>query len=143
MSSATVEAHFELYVLRQGRWVLESCCSDEADARHEVQRLSRAAGVRGARLVRELKFLGADQSVATVLVDTTQAENGDARRAAAPAKEAPAAPRSAVLGKTGARPRREPAEVVARDRATTVLIAGVIVTSLLLAGAVVAFVFSV
>ncbi len=88
--ATTIEAHFELYALREGRWVLDACCADEDEAREEVPRLARSHGVRGVRLVREVKLPGIADPLATVLVDTTDAGGPVEVRRPAPCRaEAP------------------------------------------------------
>ena len=71
MTAATIDAHFELYGCRDGRWVLEACFADEDEGREEATRLARSAGVRGARLVREVRLPGVADPIVTVLLDTT------------------------------------------------------------------------
>jgi hypothetical protein len=71
MNRRTISAHYELYALRDGRWVMDACFADEEEARTAAERTRRAHEVRGIRLVRELA-LGEDQEpIVTVVFDST------------------------------------------------------------------------
>jgi hypothetical protein len=72
MHAKTADVHFELYSLREGRWVLDACFADEPEARAEVERVVRRGDVRGARLVREVHMPGMADPIVTVLIDTTE-----------------------------------------------------------------------
>lgn len=84
MARQPVTAHYELYALREGRWVMDACFADEAEAQEEAQRTRRAHDVRGVRVVRELTLPDAATPVVTVLYDSTQ-------KVAAPAVASPPA----------------------------------------------------
>ena len=73
MSQATIAVHFELYALRQGRWVMDACFADEAEAQAAALRTRHGAEVRGVRVLRELSLPGAPEPVVTVVYDSTQA----------------------------------------------------------------------
>jgi hypothetical protein len=72
MHAKTADVHFELYSLREGRWVLDACFADEPEARAEVERVVRRGDVRGARLVREVHMPGMADPIVTVVIDTTE-----------------------------------------------------------------------
>jgi hypothetical protein len=72
MHAKTADVHFELYTLREGRWVLDACFADEPEARAEVERVVRRGDVRGARLVREVHMPGMADPIVTVVIDTTE-----------------------------------------------------------------------
>lgn len=74
MSAKTADVHFELYTSREGRWVLDACFADEAEARAEADRVVRRGDVRGARLVREVHLPGVADPIVTVVIDTTEPE---------------------------------------------------------------------
>ncbi|TVQ35732.1 MAG: hypothetical protein EA356_07030 [Geminicoccaceae bacterium] len=74
MERRAVTAHFELYGLRDGRWLLDACFADEAEARTALERARRQPDVRGVRLVREVNFAKAQDPLVTVLYDSTQAD---------------------------------------------------------------------
>jgi len=74
MSDKTVDVHFELYTLRDGRWVLDACFADEDEAREQAARVARRAAVRGVRLRREVNLPGMAEPIVTTLVDTTVTE---------------------------------------------------------------------
>lgn len=73
MRQATVAVHFELYALRQGRWVMDACFADEDEAQAAAVRARHGADVRGVRLLRELNLPGTPEPVVTVVYDSTQA----------------------------------------------------------------------
>ena len=97
MHAKTADVHFELYTSREGRWVLDACFADEAEARAETERVARRGDVRGARLVREVHLPGVADPIVTVVIDTTEPDRPLTFRGR---EESPATPDGAgsVLG---------------------------------------------
>lgn len=112
MSAKTADVHFELYTLREGRWVLDACFADEDEARDEAARTARRGEGRGVRLTREIHLPGMADPIVTVIVDTTDKAGPPAIRKRepdpdadpAPAPRPPAAPRAARRGDRSATP---------------------------------------
>ncbi|MFW5681142.1 MAG: hypothetical protein ACOC3D_12815 [Pseudomonadota bacterium] len=71
MNRRTISAHYELYALRDGRWVMDACFADEDEARAAGERVRRAHDVRGIRLVRELCLADDQEPIVTVVFDST------------------------------------------------------------------------
>lgn len=96
MGQETLAVHYELYALRQGRWLMDGCFADADDAQAAATRLRHAADVRGVRLVRELTLPHGHEPVVTVLYDSTQPEQTlawkTAPTAAVSAQRGPARP---------------------------------------------------
>jgi hypothetical protein len=72
MDRRTISTHYELYALRDGRWVMDACFADEEEARTAAERTRRGHDVRGIRLVRELSLGGDQEPIVTVVFDSTQ-----------------------------------------------------------------------
>jgi len=140
--ATTIEAHFELYALREGRWVLDACCADEDEARDEVPRLARSHGVRGVRLVREVKLPGMADPLATVLVDTTDTGGPVEVRRPAPSRAEPSSRAEAAATRSAPHPPVDSVAVPSRRGRTTRLVATVAgaaaIGALVTAGAILA-----
>ncbi len=76
MARQAMTAHYEVYALRSGRWVMDACFADEAEASDCAERVRRSHDVCGVRLVRELSLPGTPDPIVTVLQDSTRTKAG-------------------------------------------------------------------